>query len=92
MPYGEFNVTLNKLKIDRVTGDTTLTMSWFLVPALHIKHKCQISRQPDKDAAIMIGEAFEGMKAEIKGIGEARDRRGRKAFPPFSIFSIFAFL
>lgn len=66
--YGEFNVTLNKLKIDRVTGDTTLTMSWFLVPALHIKHKCQISKQPDKDAAIMIGEAFEGMKAEIKRI------------------------
>ncbi|WP_353368181.1 hypothetical protein, partial [Brucella sp. NBRC 12952] len=44
--YGELNVMMNNVKIDRVTGDTTLTMSWFLVPALHIKHKCTISKQP----------------------------------------------
>ncbi len=69
--YDEFSLTLNGVRIDRVTGDTTLTMSWYLVPDRAIKHKCTISKQPEKDAEKMITDAFDGIKAEIKRVTKA---------------------
>ena len=69
--YDDFSLTMNGVRIDRVTGDTTLTMSWHLVPDRAIKHKCAISKQPEKDAAAMIYDAFDGIKAEIKRTSKA---------------------
>ncbi len=66
--YDDFSLTMNGVRIDRVTGDTTLTMSWHLVPDRAIKHKCTISKQPEKDAAAMIYDAFDGIRAEIKRV------------------------
>lgn len=68
--YDEFSLTMNGVRIDRVTGDTTLTMSWYLVPDRAIKHKCSISKQPEKDVAKMITDAFDGVKAEIKRVSK----------------------
>ena len=68
--YDEFSLTMNGVRIDRVTGDTTLTMSWPFVPDRAIKHKCTISKQPEKDTAKMITDAFEGIKDEIKRVSK----------------------
>lgn len=66
--YDEFSLRMKKLQIDRVTGDTTITMAWSLVPNRAIKHKCAISKQPEKDVAVMISDAFDGIRAEIKRV------------------------